>query len=309
MMTFNTLAGRGARIAAWLLLPCGALQAQTIDNAAAYALSNQVADELEIVRERMGRPYDDSSRLPVSAVSELELYFQTQSLLRKANQLASELAGAAPRSPGPVPSGEVGAADVYALLEDALAQIRVAAEAIGITERATFEQRVVSIAPTGVFLVVIDINRQLNQMLRVPISDAEVFDEISSAITYAAALLSMYPNTVSVPEPPPFDGYKRPADVYRRLTECMDAVIRVAPKVGVEVLGLSARRNVPEDTEPGHAYDIARFLVADLAAIAGARNAPRARASLPAPKHIFPTEVYAHAGILLKQLEQLEQRL
>ena len=309
MMTFNTLAGRGARIAAWLLLPCGALQAQTIDNAAAYALSNQVADELEIVRERMGRPYDDSARLPVSAVSELELYFQTQSLLRKANQLAQELAGAAPRSPGPAPSGEVGAADVYALLEDALAQIRVAAEAIGITERATFEQRVVSIAPTGVFLVVIDINRQLNQMLRVPISDAEVFDEISSAITYAAALLAMYPNTVSVPEPPPFDGYKRPADVYRRLTECMDAVIRVAPKVGVEVLGLSARRNVPENTEPGHAYDIARFLVADLAAIAGARNAPRARASLPAPKHIFPTEVYAHAGILLKQLEQLEQRL
>jgi hypothetical protein len=309
MNTLNTLAGRGALIAAWLLLPCGALKAQSVDNAAAYALANQVADELEIVRERMGRPYDDSPRLPVSAVSELELYVQTQSLLRKANQLAQELAGAAPRSPGPVPSGDVAPAEVYALLEDALAQIRVAAEGIGISERAAFEQRVTTIAPTGVFLVVIDINRQLNLMLRVPISDAEVFDEISSAITYAAALLSLYPNAVTVPEPPPFDGYKRPADVYRRLTECMDAVIRVAPKAGVEVLGLSARRNVPEDTEPGHAYDIAKFLVADLAAIANARNAPRARASLPAPKHIFPTEVYAHAGILLRQLEQLEQRL
>jgi hypothetical protein len=275
MNTLNTLAGRGALIAAWLLLPCGALKAQSVDNAAAYALANQVADELEIVRERMGRPYDDSPRLPVSAVSELELYVQTQSLLRKANQLAQELAGAAPRSPGPVPSGDVAPAEVYALLEDALAQIRVAAEGIGISERAAFEQRVTTIAPTGVFLVVIDINRQLNLMLRVPISDAEVFDEISSAITYAAALLSLYPNAVTVPEPPPFDGYKRPADVYRRLTECMDAVIRVAPKAGVEVLGLSARRNVPEDTEPGHAYDIAKFLVADLAAIANARNAPR----------------------------------
>jgi hypothetical protein len=309
MMTMRTTLGFGLELAAVLLLPLGTLGAQTVDNAAAYALANQVADELEIVRERMGRPYDDSPRLPVSAVSELELYFQTQSLLRKANQLAQELAGAAPRSPGPVPSGEVGPTDVYALLEDSLAQIRLAAEAIGITEQAPFEQRVTSIAPTGVFLVVIDINRQLNLMLRVPISDAEVFDEISSAITYAAALLSMYPNTAAVPEPPPFDGYKRPADVYRRLTECMDAVIRVAPKVGVEVLGLSARRNVPEDTEPGHAYDIARFLVADLAAIAGARDAPRARATLPAPKHIFPTEVYAHAGILLRQLEDLEQRL
>ena len=188
-------------------------------------------------------------------------------------------------------------------------QVRVAAEAIGITERATFEQRVTSIAATGVFLVVIDINRQLNQMLRVPIGDAEVFEEVSSAITYAAALLATYPGTTTVPEPPPFDGYKRPADVYERLTECMDAVMRVAPKVGVQVLGLSARRNVPDDTEPGHAYDIARFLVADLAALADARDVPNVRVSLPAPKHIFPTEVYAHAGILLRQLEQLEQRL
>jgi hypothetical protein len=308
MTTQRTLAAHSALIAACLLLPCGALRAQP-DNAAAYALANQVADELEIVRERMGRPYDDSPRLPVSAVSELELYFQTQSLLRKANQLAQELAGAAPRSPGPVPSGEVGAADVYALLEDALAQIRVAAEAIGITERATFEQRVATIAPTGVFLVVIDVNRQLNLMLRVPISDAEVFDEISSAITYAAALLATYPGATAVPAAPPFDGYKRPADVYLRLSECMDVVMRVAPKAGVQVLGLSARRNVPEDTSPGHAYDIARFLVADLAAIAGARNVPHTRVSMPAPKHVFSTEVYAHAGILLRQLEELERRL
>ena len=166
-----------------------------------------------------------------------------------------------------------------------------------------------SIAATGVFLVVIDINRQLNQMLRVPISDAEVFAEVSSAITSAAALLATYPGTTPVPEPPPFDGYKRPADVYQRLTECMDAVIRVAPKIGVSVLGLSARRNVTDDTEPGHAYDIARFLVADLSAFADARDVPRMRVSLPAPKHIFSTEVYAHAGILLEQLEELERRL
>ena len=309
MTNRKTMRASCVRLVALLLLPVAGVQAQNADNAKAYALANQVADELELVRERLGAPYDDSPRLPVSAVTELELYFQTQALLRKANQLAQELAGAAPRSQGPVPSGEIDADDVYALLEDSLAQIRVAAEAIGITERATFEQRVTSIAPTGVFLVVIDANRQLNHMLRVPITDAEVFEEVSSAITYAAALLATYPGTTPVPEAPPFDGYKRPADVYLRLTECLDAVIRVAPKIGVPVLGLSPRRNVPDDTESGHAYDIARFLVADLAAFADARDAPRGRAPLPAPKHIFPTEVYAHAGILLRQLEELEKRL
>jgi hypothetical protein len=307
MLKRNTIAL--CSLVALLALPIARAQSQETDNAAAYALANQVADELELVRERMGRPYDDSPRLPVSAVTELELYFQTQSLLRKANQLAQELAGAAPRAPGPVPSGPIEPKDVYSLLEDALAQILVAAEAIGLNERVEFSQRVASIAPTGVFLVVIDINRQLNVMLRVPIGDAEVFDEISNAITYAAGLLSKYPDVPAVPEPPPFDGYKRPADVYRRLTECMDAVIRVAPKIGVEVLGLSSRRNIPDDTSPGHAYDIARFLEADLLAFSQALGAPRVRPALPAPKHVFSTEVYSHAGILLRQLEELERRL
>jgi len=295
-------------VALCLLSSAGA-RAQAVDNATAYALANQLADELELVRERMGRPYDESPRLPVSEVTQLEVYFQAQSLLRKANQLAAELAGAAPRAPGPVPSGEIQPSDVYGLLADSLEQIRHVAEAIGIAEQVAFEPRVATIAPTGVFLVVIDINRQLNLMLRVPISDADVFDEISTAVTYAASLLSMYPDAARVPEAPPFDGYKRPADVYRLLTDCLDAIARVAPKIGVNVLGLSARRNIPDDSQPGDVYDIARLLTADLAAFATARDAPRVRPELPAPKHIFPTEVYAQAGILLRQIETLEQRL
>lgn len=303
----RTMAATFVLLAAMLTLRVGA--AQPIDNAAAYALANQIADELELVRERMGRPYDDSPRLPVSDVSELELYFQTQSVLRKANQLAQELAGAAPRAQGPVPSGGIGPADVYALLEDSLAQIRLAADAVGISERAPLATRGPPISATGVLLVVIDVNRQLNVMLRVPITDTEVFDEVSTAVTHAAALLAMRTGQSRLPDPPPFEGYKRPSDVYQRLLECMDAVVRVAPKAGVKVLGLAARRNVPDDVEPGHAYDIARFLVADLAALANALEAPRVRPALPAPRHIFPTEVYAHAGILLRQLEELERRL
>jgi hypothetical protein len=292
-----------------LLIPLSVAESQTIDNPTAYALANQLADELELVRERMGRPYDDSPRLPVSEVSQIELYFQAQLLLRKANQLAQELAGAAPRAPGPVPSGEIRPADVYGLLEDALEQVRHAADAIGITETIEFEPRSVPISATGVFLVVIDINRQLNLMLRVPITDADVFDEISTAVTYAASLLAMNPGTEPVPAAPPFEGYQRPADIYRRLTECIDVMIRIAPKVGVHVLGLSSRRNIPDDIEPGHVLDIARLLTADLAALVDALDAPLVRPELPAPKHIFSTEVYAQAGILLRQLEELERRL
>ena len=288
--------------------PVAVVKAQTIDDAAAYALANQVADELELVRERMGRPYDDTPRLPVSAVTRIELYFMTQSVLRKANQLAQELAGAAPRPPGPVPA-DITPDDYYAVLEDSLDQIKLVADAIGITETVELAERSVPLSPTGVFLVVIDINRQLNLMLRVPIGDADVFDEVSTAVTLAASLLSKYPNVPRVPPAPAFDGYKRPADVYRRLTECIDALIRVAAKSNLTMLGLSSRRNIPDDIQPGHAYDIARLLVADLTALTAQRQAPRVRAELPTPKHIFATEVYAYAGILLRQLEELDEQM
>ena len=165
------------------------------------------------------------------------------------------------------------------------------------------------LSPTGVFLVVIDINRQLNHMLRVPISDADVFDEIALSVTYAASLLSMQAGAEPVPDAPPFDGYKRPADVYRRLTECIDVMIRVAERAGLQVAGLSSRRNIPDDITPGHILDVARIVTADLAALAVALNAPLVRPELPTPKHIFSTEVYANAGILLRQLEELERRL
>ena len=286
-----------------------AAHAQTIDNTNAYALANQLADEVELVRERMGKPFDDSPRLPVTGITQTELYFQVQTMLRKTNQLAQELAGVAPRAPGPVPTTQIGPAEIYELLDDALAQIRYAAEAIGITERAEYENRLNSIAPTGIFLVVIDINRQLNLMLRVPISDADVFDEISTAITFATAAVAHRTGNLAVPAAPPFDGFKRPADVYLRLTECIDAIIRVAPQLGVPVLGLASRRNVPEDTQPGQVYDIARLVTADLAAFANELGAQLVRAELPSPRHSFSTEVYAHAGILLRQIEALEQAL
>ena len=46
------------------LMPYKVAEAQAVDNATTYALANQLADELELVRERMGRPYDESPRLP-----------------------------------------------------------------------------------------------------------------------------------------------------------------------------------------------------------------------------------------------------
>lgn len=72
-------------------------------------------------------------------------------------------------------------------------------------------------------------------------------------------------------------------------------------------MSLSSRRNIPDDIEPGHVYDIAQILVADVATLAVTLNVLDAPSiDLPVPERIFPTQIYQRAALLLEQLESIE---
>lgn len=282
---------------------------QTIENRHVYSLANELADEIELIREVMGRPYDDSPRMPVSGVTNFELYFQAQTLLRKSNQLARELGGAEAIDMGPIPSLDVSAADIYELIQQSLENIRSVRRELGITERVPQDPRETPIAPTGIFSVVLDSNRQLNLLLTSTTRSADVYDELNLAIAYTAGILASRGSAANSREQP-FDGYKRPADVYSRILECVDIVARIAMRAGIEVVNLSSRRNVPDDVEPGHVYDLANIVVADIVLLAASLNAEPAPTNQSArPTHIFPSHAYERAGFLKEQLELLESRL
>ena len=127
--------------AALLLLVNSIAHAQTVDNTDVYNLASQVAEEIEFIREIMGRPFDDSPRLPVGDVSQLEVYFQAQTLFRKVNQLAQEYA-AAPRAAAPAVSDvAVQASNTYEVLIGALDQVRRVKTAFGIDTEAQIQER------------------------------------------------------------------------------------------------------------------------------------------------------------------------
>ena len=283
--------------------------AQPIENKDVYVLANQLADEVELIREVMGRRYDDSPRLPVSQASEFEVFFQAQTLFRKANQLAYEIAGAPRQAAAPAPDRDITPADVHALVMAALEQIRLVKAELGIDEVVPLQTRDAGISPTGNFLIIIDINRQLNLLVSTTIRSADVFEEVSFAVLYTAGILAKVTG-VNEPVVEAFDGHRRPFQNYFRLLECIDRVNRIATKAGVSVIGISTRRNLPDDIEPGHVYDIANILVADLAYLAKVLEAEQVSVNLgPTPKHVFPSHVYARAGVLLQQLERLEAAL
>ena len=306
----STTRFRRLNVAAALLLCISSLaDAQPVDNPDVYALAARVADEIEFIREVMGRPFDDSPRLPATGVSQFEVYFQAQTLFRKSNQLAQEYASAARIPAPPVPAeGELEPADTQAVVAAALEQVMMVKEALGI-ETQLPEQSRGSASATGVFMTILDTNRQLNLLIDVPILPRDVYEQVTLAVLYSAAILANQGVEDYVPDAEPFDGYRRPADVYRLLLNSADVLSRLAEKSGVSVLRLSSRRNIPDDIEPGHVYDVARILVAGLATVSDALNAQDVFPELEQPELIFPTQVYARATVLLQQLEQADALL
>lgn len=283
----------------------GIAAAQETTNSEVYIAVTELADEVELIRETMGRPYDDSPRLPASGVTLFEVYFHLQTLALRSNRLARELAGAAPAAHSPAPARAVTAEDLMPLVELALADIRRVRAELGITEEVVRQQRDAPISPTGIFSVTLDTNRQLDLLLNDALSSADVFERLTTATGYAAGLLSRR-GAGTVPAASPAEGPQRPADVYRRLLECMDLVSGIAAKAGVEVVTLSSRRNVPDDIEPGHVYDLAQFLVADLAWLAVELDAAPAAADAGRPRHVFPSHTFERAGELQAQLQRLD---
>ena len=283
------------------------VEAQPIGNPDVFVLAAQTAEEVELIREVMGRPYDDSPRLPASDVSEFEVFFQAQTLFRKANQLAQEFAGAERLAPPALPQTEVSPSDTHTVIAGALEQVRSVKDALGI-ETQVSPQAPGSSSATGVFMTIIDTNRQLNFLTGTQITPGDVFDQVTLAVLYSAGILSRYGDT-EIPDTPAFDGHKRPADVYERLLQCIDLLGEIAAQTDVQVLRLSSRRNIPDDIEPHHVYDIARIAVAGLAVLSAGLDGEDVFPDLETPERVFPTQVYLRAGILMEQLERIQSLL
>ena len=294
--------------AALLVCASSTAVAQNETNTDVYNLASQVAEEIDYIREVMGRPFDDSPRLPVGDVSQLEVYYQAQTLFRKVNQLARQYADVPRTAAPPVPDGELQAADTYAVLTGALEQIRQVEAVMGITTEVQIQERTTA-STTGVFVTILDANRQLNLLIDEPILPSDVFDQVTLAVLYSAAILAHYGVGEFVPEAAAFDGYKRSSDVYALLLNATDLLSQVAEDAGASVLTLSSRRNIPDDVEPGHVYDIARILVAGLAQVTSALGAEDVFPDLERPDLIFPTQVYARATVLQQQLAQIDALL
>ncbi len=288
----------------------GTLGASEIEPPDVYQAVRQVSQDIELIREVMGRPQHEAPAWVVEHAEPRHVYYQSQTLFRKVGRLDKQLTGDESVMP-PIPTGEIEPQHVLQMVHAAQERVESIRKELGINYRTELPVREAERQPRDVLRETVQVNRQLNLMLDRPIQPQDVFAQLELAATYVAGALTTDESAADYGELPPFAPSKVPADVYRRVLECLGIAQDIGAQHGVSVLQLNLRRELRRrDISPSDVYDLATTVLAEVAYLTLTLDAVDVDVPpIERPKHIFPSHVYQVAGMLQEELARLEVHL
>ncbi|MDE0420883.1 MAG: hypothetical protein OXK76_08345 [Gammaproteobacteria bacterium] len=276
-----------------------------------YQAVVQLGAEVGLVREVMGRPESTTDPWIVVEAQPRHVFYQALTLLRKANRLAVELTEEQRVGLLPVPEGDIQPALVLDVINRASMQIDAVRNELGITYRAEPPVLEVDRQPSDVLREIVQVSRQLNFLIDRKFRPEDVYGRLELAATYVAGALTDDDAAPVYGQLPPFESGKVPADVYRRVLECLELATVIGERRGVDVLKLNLRRELRRrDIAPADVYDLATTLLSEVAYLTLVLEANDVDAPpIERPRHIFPSHVYQIAGMLQDELARLEDRM
>lgn len=263
--------------------------------------------DLERLRRFMGAPRASALDIGIRDALPRDLYFQTLTLWEQTDRLSFEILRTRAK-PLPAPAGAIGPQDILGRIQDAHQQLRQIMRQLQIADTGHPADGDDAAMPDR-FNALLNLNRQLNLLLERHISPSDVYQQVTLAIGYSARLLARYPDAIRIPEEPPFEPDKSPRDVYLRLTECLQDIVRIFDRLGLAVLKIDARRTELDRLQPGDVYPIALLIVSQLDFLHQHLGIAPPPPQPPYPGLKFPAHTYQRAAILQAQLHQLERLL
>ncbi|MYA16679.1 MAG: hypothetical protein F4Z28_07900 [Gammaproteobacteria bacterium] len=276
-----------------------------------YQAVVQLGAEVGLVREVMGRPELTTDPWIVVEAQPRHVFYQALTLLRKVNRLAVELTEEQRVGLLPVPEGDIQPALVLDVINRASMQIDAVRNELGITYRAEPPELEADRQPSDVLREIVQVSRQLNFLIDRKFRPEDVYGRLELAATYVAGALTDDDAAPVYGQLPPFESGKVPADVYRRVLECLELATVIGERRGVDVLKLNLRRELRRrDIAPADVYDLATTLLSEVAYLTLVLEANDVDAPpIERPRHIFPSHVYQIAGMLQDELARLEDRM
>jgi len=248
-----------------------------------------------LIRDYMGKPPPPSPLLRVEAAQPREVYSQALNLEERANRLTFEQVRIV-RSESIPMRDAARPADVFAVVDGALAAVLLVKREMGIDEAVAEQIRPEATTPSEVFNAAIAGGSELNQLLEQQISPSDVFQLVTAAVHSAASLHAEIPDGPKLPLEPPFEPNKAPADVFGRLERCFDLIRQIAASLGVEILRFEV--STAHNVTPNDVSDLAALVLEELnhLHLSFPNASAPARAYYPGKR--FPSHVYQRAGLL-----------
>ena len=268
-----------------------------------FRSTTELRSEVEQIRQVIGEPLPPTREYRIHNAVPRHVFYQAQTLFRKSNQFARQMAGVSRQSPKPAPEGAIRGKDVLAVLDDARGQLGLVKAALGIEAAVPEAPAQRRKQPSDVLHDIIEAGREINFISGRSVAWTTIYDRILLAITYVGGAL---PEATRFPPLPAHRTGKFPADVFNRLVECMEISRAPASQHDIAIVRLESIRTTETGPTAIEVGDVATILVSDLAELTLQMEAADVAApEYPHPSRVFPSHAFQLAGVLKAQLETL----
>lgn len=270
-----------------------------------YGLAMLLKNEVNDLRLEMGKPEVGKSLFTVKNAAPREVYFQAINLFRKASRFKYEMTSL-PSDEPETPKNKLKPQDVWNVLNSSLALIRQTKQNLNIAILDKKPVRTVGKTSTDAYMAIMDINKQLGNLLSTSFSPTDVYMETTKALEYTLAL-RLIVSSPRMGEQFPYINKKQPADVYALLIEIYSIISDIVKKSGYKTLEL--HKVDSKIIEPTDVYDIIVLILSQLQFIHKQANSAVVIYDPVYPGVKFPSHVYQRALLLKKQVKLLSNEI
>ena len=304
-MNPRTLAGKRV-VASLFLFIAGApspLLAETT-TAHVYQAVGELRMELEQIRQVMGKRAPRSREFKLEEAEPRQVFFQAQTLFRKCNQLAQEVAGVSRVQPGYAPEDRaIVPEDVLQLVQASRSQLQHVRTTLGIEGKVDPPRLDRRKKSSDVMHDIIEAGYVLNRLTSTSHDWSQIYDRVYQAVAYLGGAL---PEATRYPELEPFECCKMPQDVYARMALTMEAARPIADSVDLSLIRITAVKQAEGGASTETVYDLTTTLISDFGELTLRLNGEDISGpEYIRPTRILPSHVFQLAGVLETQVNLL----
>ncbi len=282
-----------------------ASQIKLLKPADVLARLDLLSREIDLIRQRLGRPKSKTTSLDASGISPHEVYFQARALLRRLERFSLEQTGTYSPVAPPTKTRPIIPGNVWGVVNQGLARVIAVKKHLELTKQFSERAFPEDTQPGEVFKRLTRVRQQLEGLLLEQTQPGDVFEEVTRAIHLAAKILALSPGTVRLPDAPALQKGKLPKHVHQKLSSISDRLRIVLIQSGFKNPAATPTTQ-EKKIKPADVQTMAIHVASQLSTLHSL--SPGAKTPLPAyyAGKKTPSDVFQRVGTLEKQLETIE---